>query len=318
MAKILREADYASLTVKDSTIEKKLNDLTENKDPAFIKKLMAFGEPFKKICVAFGYDIHPGNGGNPILAFVLQDYIKPLIKNGALNVNTFKALYNAVAKHLMADSEFFVRNSYNIIYCKDLYTKSPKEIEEYLILQRKILSPSAKQYSVEDQIRNRKVFLYINGITRNNGEEELNIIKRAKSINAIENKDKILKDVSNAKLNSIKLAEQIYTNADEDSQPIVSHIANEELDKIVAELTDPAQKFAAILSLSTSTKSKKAKKALLSNNPKFIALRQDQISKAFLKLSNAGILPKRQLRETEADLLVDKILASLATEDTGK
>lgn len=313
MAKILREADYASLTTKDSEIEKKLNELTENKDKAYVKKLMAFGEPLKKVCVAFGYDIHPGNGGNPLLAFVLQDYIKPLVNNGALNVNTFKAFYNAVAKHLVADSEFFTVNSYNIIYCRDLYNKSPKEIQDYLILQSKILKPDAKQYTAENQISNRKVFLHIDGITRSNGEEELNIVKRAKSINASENKNKIIKDVRTAKLNTIELAEQIYSNND-DIQP-VSHITETELDKIVVELTDPALKFAAILSLSTSTKSKKAKKALLSNNPKFTALRQDQILKAFLTLSNAGILPKRQLREVEADLLVDKILATLAAED---
>ena len=113
MSKILLEAD-------NKTVEKQLIQLTN--DLTFAKKLLALGEPFEKACKVLGYNITNENGGNPLLAFVIKQ--KHLVDSGAINANTFKALYNAVAKHLVADSEFFKPNDYNIIYCKNLYKKT--------------------------------------------------------------------------------------------------------------------------------------------------------------------------------------------------
>ena len=121
-----------------------------------------------------------------------------LIKPGLLNINTFKAIYNAVAKNLVADSEFFAesKSNYNIIYCKDLYSKPAVEMEEYLKLQSEILSPDARSYTARDVIKNKKIFLYIDTI------DELNIKKRAEDI---KNYNKDLPQILNAKLNSLKL-----------------------------------------------------------------------------------------------------------------
>jgi hypothetical protein len=299
MAKILLEADT-------NDVEKKLIELKI--DPALVKKLLALGEPFKKACRVLGYSVKPENGGNPILAFVLQDYvIKNLLNTALLNAGTFKAIYNAVAKHLVADSEFFKANNYNIIYCKNLYKKSPKEIEEYLTLQNKILEPSNETYSQKDQERNRKTFLYIKGMNNIRGEEELNLVKRAIAVNKLTDVNKIPK-VEDAITNSIELAKEIYSRSS--AEPTI-HRNADELDKIVAKLTGLASKFAAILLL--CTKSTKVKQAL--NHPKFSELNQKLIADAFMKLSKDSTFPKVPLREDDADLLVAKILVTLKPQE---
>lgn len=295
MTKILLEADTRGL-------EKKLIGLKT--DPALVKKLLALGEPFKKACEVLGYNIDNKNGGNPILAFVLQDYvIQNLINTGDLNVSTFKAIYNAVAKQLVADSEFFKDNDYNIIYCKKLYKKTPKEIENYLILQSEILRPTAEVYTKQDQEKNRKIFLYIKDIKNNSNEEELNIIKRAAKINNPENSFVVPTVKTATKLNDIELAKEIYEKAGD------AHIyrSTEDLDKIVVRLKNLESKFAAILLLCSSN-TEATKEAL--NHPEFRELNQRQIANAFMILSQDAMIPRGQLRKDVAKLLIQKILAT--------
>lgn len=290
MSKVLLEAD--------NNLEKKLqNDL--KLDLTYIKKLLALGEPFKKACETLGYNITAENGGNPLLAFAVKQ--KQLVTSGLLNANTFKAIYNAVAEQLVADSEFFEANNYNIIYCKNLYKKTPKEMYEYLKLQKRTLNPNEYTYTEKVQQDNRKTFLYISGIERVEGQEELNIVKRAKAIKAITDTNKI-PTVTHAKLNNIELAKQIIEGQTDDT---VSR-STTELEKIVKELTSTARKFAAILLL--CNKSTKAKQALTS--PKFKELNQLQIAEAFMQLSRIGVIPKEQLKREDADLLIEKIFAS--------
>lgn len=140
-------------------------------------------------------------------------------------------------------------------------------------------------------------------IERITGQEELNIVKRARIIKDFKDTAKIpnVTDVS-AKLNNIELVKQIVEGGGFD---VVSRNATE-LDKIVKELTNSARKFAAILLL--CNKSAKAKQAL--SNPKFRELNQMQIAEAFLQLSKSNIIPKEQLKAEDADLLIEKIFAS--------
>lgn len=269
-----------------------------------IKKLMQLGDPFKKALKVLGYKASdPKANKNPILAFVKQTTVQDtLIKPGFLNISTFRAIYNAIAKNLVADSEFFAQNSYNLIYCKELYRKPVKEIEAYLMLQgSEILKPSASNYNSTDQLLNRKVFLEISGI------EEQNITKRARLINDPNSNYTIPTMQDAVKLNSLQLARQILgqttgltTNG--------KHINTTELDKVVEKLTDIASKFAAILAISTNSNSKAARQAL--SNPKFSELNQKQIANAFIRLSTENILPKGQLAEETANALVEKILAT--------
>ena len=90
--------------------------------------------------------------------------LRNLLQTKLLNASTFKAIYNAVAKKLVVDSEFFASNDYNIIYCQDLYRKPLADIVKYLTLQKGILSPSASTYTKADQDRNKKTFFSLVGI----------------------------------------------------------------------------------------------------------------------------------------------------------
>ena len=271
-----------------------------NFKPEVIEKLKALGEPFKNALRVLGFKIVLENGSNPILAFVRQEYVQTeLLLTGLLNTLTFKAIYNAVAKNLVADSEFFNKNNYNIIYCKDLYTKSAAEMEKYLTLQSEILKGGTTSYSADIQVKNRKVFLQIE-----TGEitKIASIEKRADKIKTDPNL--AVPEASNAKLNSLALAALIAGKA---KVPTTS-MNKDTQDKLVKKLTHDSDKYAAILALSMNTDSAKAKEAL----NKFGTVRADDVLKAFMRLITNNVIPKGQLNKTDADDLVTKILASRA------
>lgn len=116
------------------------------------------GEQLKKDIKVLGFKKQT----NPILAFLKLSYVqKELVKTKLLNDNTYKALHNAVAKHYVADSELFKVSDYNIIYCKDLYTKRIAEIEAYLEIQKEILPTNVSEYTVDRQNRNKSIFLEV-------------------------------------------------------------------------------------------------------------------------------------------------------------
>jgi hypothetical protein len=260
---------------------------------ALAKKLILLGEPLRK-----ALEIIKFTENNPILAFLNQKFVKEeLLSTGLLNVNTFKAIYNAVAKKLVADSEFFKVRTYNIIYCKDLYRKTAVKMEEYLQLQSRILQPSANSYSVEKQNQNKKIFFYISNIT------ESDIAKRAIEINKPETM--AVDSGEEATLNSLDLAKQIIGNHQIDTVTLNTA----EQDKIVSKLNSVPEIFATILSLSLSTDSKKAKEALA--NEMFSNLSGADVVKAVMKLASEGTIPKGQLTKSDTDLLIPKLLARL-------
>lgn len=94
---------------------------------------------------------------NPILAFFLNPFAKELLESGLLDKIKYKAIHNSVANHLMAESEYFKENNYNILYCLDLYNKTATDIETYLTYQKSILIPS--KYNDETKARNVQIFL---------------------------------------------------------------------------------------------------------------------------------------------------------------
>jgi hypothetical protein len=101
---------------------------------------------------------------NPFLAFLIRPFAKKMVLEDLLNAETFKGIYNAVAHEYLADSEFVQENSYNILYCVDLYKQTPTDIEEYLRCQSAILKPSAPKYSEKTRAKNIQIFL-VNGST---------------------------------------------------------------------------------------------------------------------------------------------------------
>lgn len=256
-------------------------------------RLNLFGAPLKKAITVLEFDPKK----NPILGFITKPYvIQNLINTDKLNVETFKAIYNAVAKKLAAPSEFIHEkaNEYNILYCPKLYDKSVKEIEEYLTLQKDVLSSA----STDVQAKNKKVFFNIKSITASD------LKTRVAEIN---NWAGELPVAATATLNSLELARLV--NGIKSIDTVV--INTTEQDTIVGKLNDKTDLYAALLYLNMSTDSQKAKQALADN--KFSGIDYSKVVKALTSFAENKIMPKGKLSNDTADTLVDKILAKLAT-----
>lgn len=276
-----------------------------------VEKLMLFGEPLKKALKVLGFRKNdPKANNNPILAFIKQDYVqKVLIDTGLLNASTFKAIYNAVSKKLVADSEFFKVNSYDIIYCRDLYKKSAKEIEEYLNTQSTILTVGASSYSGKLQAQNKKAFIHIDGLYREGtSEEELEPSKRAILVNKQETVAKSVTD-TDAKINKldfVKLVAGINKYGAEFGEDAQNELINK-LKQIGVKLENAV--FATLLALSLNTTSKKVRSAMADQ---VFANKSDvEVISAMNKLSTGNILPKEQMSASDADALADKLLVAL-------
>ncbi len=277
-----------------------------NWEKEIAEKLLLIGEPLKKVLKVVGF-----KRSNPILGFINQEFVKnTLLHANLLNVNTFKAIYNAVANDLVADTEFFKRNDYNIIYCKDLYRKSPSEMEEYLKIQKSFLSPSASQYSAADLIKNKIAFFYIADI------KELNITKRVEIINNLYKENKLTADKipsalgSKTTLNSLALVEEFkaklgIVSANDKNKKVP--MGAKAMNNLVSKLTQPSECFAVIQHLSITTDVAEAKNAL--KHEKFKGLTGEQLAQATAAV--APLLSKGALPDEEAKALVALVLGKL-------
>lgn len=241
---------------------------------------------------------------NPILKFLANNWVQQnLLKTGLLNSNTYKAIHNAVAKNLMADSEFQISNDYNIIYCRDLYSKSAKDMEMYLVLQHSNLGPDnyiGGKYSLNVQNKNKKIFFYIKAI------KEQNIEKRKKEISAFTGNLPSAKQASTV-LNHIDFARAVsgidYLNRNTAKN---SRNSNKSINGLMSKIATPEQFFAAIQYLSIETGSTEARQAL--NNSKFKGLRADTLVMATNYI--AQIMPNK-LSNDEANALLSSLLDKL-------
>lgn len=269
-------------------------------DQDCVKQLILLGEPLKKVLKVLGFN----KKINPILAFLSRPYVqKELLKTKLLNVNTFKAIYNAVAKKLVADSQFLIENDYNIIYCKDLYKKSFKEIEEYLELQKQILKPTASQYTKKDLLRNRRVFLHIDI-----NEPDPN--RYTKKIKALPDNEIPRANVLNTTLNEYKLAETIKDNLGvvNSGSANTVHLDSKAMQKLSDALDTPSKILAMLMSLSTSTNNVEAKKAI-TNKDKFSGVTAEKLINATREI--ADLVPKGRLSDRDVKALVNILLSKL-------
>lgn len=137
---------------------------------------------------------------NSILKFLLLNYVKNnLLITKLINSNTYKVIHNVVAKQLMATSELVKDSDYNIIYCRDLYTKPISDMEKYLTYQKEILPLDSSVYSEEMIKRNKEVFLQKGtaAATRNSGTK-LRSLKEIKDLLGIK-EEKSKEDTSDDK-----------------------------------------------------------------------------------------------------------------------
>lgn len=284
-------------------------NIQETEQDKIIQKLMDLGAPFKKAIDVLGVDISGGPRSNPILAFVMHDCILQLIRVNLLNVATFKAIYNTVAKNIIPDSEFFTVNDYNIIYCPDLYRKSANDIEKYITLQKAVLFGS-KEINAEKQLKNKKVFFKLDRFASEPDNE-----KYAADINAEKNRAVVDRELGavqlqHAKLNSLALAKEIAGAATKSN---MVDFGKAEQDKLVKEVNTLAKIFVTLLSLSINTKSKAARDAIAQyRKDKFSTLTGEQIAEASALLAQKDVLPKGSIDATTAEEVVLKICAKLA------
>ena len=298
-------------------IEAELSDtffkkfFVENWDKELAKKLELLGEPFKKAIRVLGVD----KKSNPILGFMLQDFAKDRLTDGSLNALTFKAIYNAVAKKLVADSEFFKTNKYNIIYCKDLYNKSAAEIEKYLIAQKDILNPSAHTYTVDDVVKNKLVFFNVSKVREIDVEERA---KKIKDLYSLYEDGKLqsgrLPSATNpdTTLNSLSLSAQIKneilgTYGSGNSKNSSAYMSTKAASAVASQLKSPAECFAIIQHFSLTTDVVEAKQAL--KHEKFRNLSGERIAQATEKVSsylNKGTLPDKEVKALIA-AIIDKL-----------
>jgi hypothetical protein len=267
-------------------------------------RLTSLGEPLRKALKVLGFK----KDTNVFLSFFNQKYVQDnLLKTKLINVNTFKVLFNAVAKKLVAGSEFFKTNNYNLIYCRDFYTKPITEMEKFIQIQSHILTNSTSKYTQADQLKNRSTFLFI-------PLEEKEITKRVETIVKIINKPNLISlvpemHIAKSKLNPLALAYKISGKDVLDTAAGKSHMTTKNQAAIANKLKSASQIYAALQFLSMNAGSRKAAQAL--TNDAFKNLSLDKISQATALLTTQKIMPSGEISKTEADNLAGILLGRL-------
>ena len=269
---------------------------------------MIMGEPLRKDMKILGFN----KKTNPILAFLSLSYVqKELLQTKLLNINTYRALHNAYAKRYLADSELYKANDYNIIYCKDLYKRTPKEMEEYLKLQSEgPIKPKSSVYTLEDQTNNKKIFLKV---AKNTAADMDDRVKDQLSLNI---KFPSMKS-SNAVLNSYDFAEALKTAVNLKSGKSDSHgtirthkksMGSEALGAFASKfMDDPAKTLAFLQYISITTGNERATKALSLEALKNVSM--EELRKATVQI--AEFMPKTDLSLTDAKNVVDILIGHL-------
>lgn len=262
------------------------------------EELLAIGEPLQKLLKVLGFKASK----NPVLAFLKQKTVQNmLIRTGLINANTFQAIYIAKARKLVVDTDFERPNDYNIIYCPDLYKKRLPEIIAYLELQSKILVNTATEYDEETQIKNKKIFIYINQI------KEQEVGKRTAALKAYDNTKISSTSTRSARtvLNNLKLAQGIAARWGIAGAEKTA-VAEAEQNNIVNELQTPEEIMAALQFLSIVSDNAAATKAAFDLSTANI----DNIKYQAAIKKVKKIMPKGTIREADATTLVHKLVAT--------
>ena len=131
-------AKYNAAVNKDAVWEEYLNTVWEND----FDKIIKIQEAFRQECISYGFD-----DTNPFFTVIRDIYLK----NNDINVASYNAIHNAVAKNTISIKDLLGRGKlglYNIIFCRDLYSKAPDNIKAYLQKQANlILKGTPKNFS---------------------------------------------------------------------------------------------------------------------------------------------------------------------------
>lgn len=236
---------------------------------------------------------------SPLLKFLIKEFVINLIKGDKFKSGTFNAMLLAYKDNIVKANEFSSKASeeYNILYCLNLYEKSPSEILEYLKQQQKVLSNSV------NIIENKLTFLKTGTIAAFEPDE------RAKEIKSKIKAKELPADLANIKTCTLNNLDLVKLIAGSDHTTTTS-LNSAGQDTVVAKLPTLADKFAAIFALSLTTSSSDAKQALKNNM--FGGISAEDKFNAAVRIASSDILPKGQLNKADADTLVAKIISSIS------
>jgi hypothetical protein len=221
---------------------------------------------------------------NPIFAFLLVPRVQEFLKADLLNAETYKAIHNAVAHKYIADSELVQANNYNIIYCKNLYKKPSRDMEEYIRLQSFILKPAASAYNDKTLSRNIRMFL-------------------KEGSTSVQDENAILLDLDDIASTIKETTGQDTSKASEGG----SKSGGYDFAKVVNELKSIAHIIAALQFIIMSTNSDAAK-AALSKTPSVSSDALVKVTPDVAKyLSSAGINLTADNAKSFVELLVDRL-----------
>lgn len=177
--------------------------------PDLAKLLDNLGDLFKKDFTEHGFEAKT----NPLATFFKLKFVKKLLIDKKLNSAKYQAIHEAFAgsTKLVADSEFLKQNSYNILYCNDLYNKPASDMILYLKAQKSILPPNAGSYNKALLNKNRRVFYQIPGGPKNINLSDKNAVA-AVIKHQQQNSNVPSKTVENVTLNSLELVKILMQN----------------------------------------------------------------------------------------------------------
>lgn len=274
----------------------------EWKNPDDVRLLMSLGIDLRHDIKALGI-----NKNNPIIAFLKQRYVKEqLLRTKLLNSYTYQAISEAVQKKYVADTEFFYKKSepsdYNIIYCRDLYTKSKADMIKYLEIQGKTLKISQNKYTVEVQNNNKSVFLQILKDKFNTKAELASAIRKIPK----ETLAKVSVKSKNAKLNSLEVVKELTNFTDKLDIDNSENKKPADVESLANKLDSPAKVLACMQYLSMTTGSEEAQKAM--SHPNLANVSLEELKKAtsdIAKLLAKVTISKNKVKELVALLLND-------------
>lgn len=233
-------------------------------------QLIKIGPILTKDIRHYGWNISK----NPVLAFIAQQYVSTnLLETKLLNGNTFKAIHNALAKKLVAHTEFLSKRNYNLIYCKSFYKMLPADMIKLLQLQAKILVPTSSKVTIQDQKINRMVFLLLKGNKGSTASERADYqYKRGQDLKALPHTlqpDAKLLDIEAAnlvanKLNKIDLAAGDENDDTDSSSTLASNKVIRDLAKQLDKKYEKQYALMQYLSFNANNSSVKKIQAFLS------------------------------------------------------
>lgn len=216
--------------------------------------LVAFGDLLRNDIQKLGFD----RNKNPLLAFISQRYVSEnLIATKHLNASTYAVLHNAIAKKLVAHSEFRGKRNYNIIYCRSFYNHRPADMLAYLQLQLKNLSLSASSYTLEMQKKNRQIFLLS---PKNNGATVEDKAKIQARLDLKQLPHTLNPQTKLAKLEVAQAVRKLLGMPDVDEDEEAPVATKDDISKLASELKEPADQLALMQYLFIQTGSDEAKK----------------------------------------------------------